>query len=69
MQANITGLGTIGSGVWQGTAVGLGYGGTGANLSGASDGAIFKKSGTALVAATVGTDYLSASSTIDGGTF
>lgn len=69
VQANITGLGTIGSGVWQGTAVGLGYGGTGANLSGASDGAIFKKSGTALVAATVGTDYLSASSTIDGGTF
>jgi hypothetical protein len=69
VQANITGVGTIGSGTWQGTAVALGYGGTGANLSGAADGAIFKKSGAALVAATAGTDYLSASSTIDGGTF
>lgn len=68
-QSTITTLGTIGTGIWQGTAVGLQYGGTGANLSAASDGAIFKKSGTALVAATVGTDYLSDASTINGGTF
>lgn len=66
---NITALGTIATGTWQGTAIGLAYGGTGANLSGAADGAIFKKSGTALVAATVGTDYLSNASTLDGGTF
>lgn len=68
-QASIVTLGTIATGVWQATAVGLAYGGTGANLSGATDGAIFKKSGTALVAAVAGTDYLDPSSTIDGGTF
>lgn len=68
-QTSITTLGTIGTGTWQGSIVGLAYGGTGTNLSGASDGAIFKKSGTGLVAATVGTDYLSDASTVDGGTF
>lgn len=68
-QTSITTLGTIGTGTWQGTAVALGYGGTGANLSAASDGTIFKKSGTALVAATAGADYLNDSSTIIGGTF
>jgi len=31
--ANITTLGTVGTGTWQGTAVGLAYGGTGAALS------------------------------------
>lgn len=68
-QTSITTLGTISSGTWQATVVGLQYGGTGANLSGAADGSIFKKSGTALVVATEGTDYLSANSTINGGTF
>lgn len=68
-QASITTLGTIASGTWQASIVGLAYGGTGANLSAAADGSIFKKSGTALVAATEGTDYLSSSSTIYGGTF
>ncbi|AAU90976.1 putative prophage MuMc02, head decoration protein [Methylococcus capsulatus str. Bath] len=69
VQANITAVGTVTAGVWQGTAIGLQYGGTGANLSAAADGAIFKKSGTALVAATAGSDYLNNASTIDGGTF
>lgn len=68
-QTSLTTLGTISTGTWQGTAIALGYGGTGANLSSASDGSIFKKSGTALVAATAGTDYLNDSSTISGGTF
>jgi len=67
--SSLTSVGTIGTGTWQGTAVALGYGGTGGDLSAASDGAIFKKSGTALVAATAGTDYLSSTSTVDGGTF
>lgn len=67
--ANITGVGTLTSGTWSATVIGLAYGGSGANLSGAADGAIFKKSGTGLTAATVGTDYLSNASTIDGGTF
>lgn len=69
VQANITGVGTLAAGVWHGTAIALGYGGTGADLSGAADGALFKKSGTGLVAATAGTDYLNNTSTIDGGTF
>lgn len=68
-QASITTLGTITAGTWQGTAVGLGYGGTGGSLAGAADGSIFKKSGSSLVVATVHTDYLSASSIIDGGSF
>lgn len=68
-QNTITTLGTIGTGTWQATVIGLQYGGTGANLSAAADGAIFKKSGSALVAATVGTDYLNSDSAIIGGTF
>ena len=66
---NIVGVGTLTSGTWNATVVGLQYGGTGAALHGAADGAIFKKSGTGLAAATVGTDYLSNASSIDGGTF
>lgn len=66
---NITALGTLVTGTWNATAIGLAYGGTGANLSGAADGALFKKSGTGLIAATVGSDYLSNASAIDGGTF
>lgn len=68
-QASITTLGTIATGTWQATILGLAYGGNGANLSAVADGTIFKKSGTAMVAATVGTDYLSNASTVDGGTF
>ena len=68
-QSTITTLGTIGTGTWNGTVISLQYGGTGSNLSAASDGAIFKKSGTTLVAATAGTDYLNDASTILGGTF
>ncbi len=68
-QSSITTLGTIATGVWQGTGVALGYGGTGANLSGTADGSIYKKSGTAFVVATAGTDYLNSSSVVDGGTF
>ena len=40
-------LGTIASGVWQGTSVGLGYGGTGAALT-ASAGGIVYSTGSAL---------------------
>lgn len=68
-QTSITTLGTITTGTWSATAIALSKGGTGADLSGATDGSIFKKSGTALVAATAGTDFLSSSSTVDGGTF
>jgi hypothetical protein len=65
-QTSITTLGTIGAGTWQGNTIGVQYGGTGAtSLSG-----ILKGNGTsAFSVATEGTDYLSANSTIDGGTF
>jgi len=68
-QSSITTLGTITTGTWSSTAIALGKGGTGGDLSGAADGSIFKKSGSSLTAATVGTDYLSSASSIDGGTF
>lgn len=47
----------------------LANGGTGADLSGAAAGTIFKTNGSNFVAATPGTDYLNDTSTIDGGTF
>jgi hypothetical protein len=68
-QTSITTLGTIATGVWHGTIVGLAYGGSGADLTALADGALLKKSGTALVAAVADTDYATPSSTIDGGTF
>ena len=65
----LTRVGTITAGSWQGDAVGLAHGGTGADLSGAPDGTIFKKTGTAFIAATAGADYLNNASVLDGGTF
>ena len=44
-QTNVTGLGTIGTGVWQGTAVAAGFGGTGIDTS-SSTGAVRVDSGT-----------------------
>jgi len=70
-QTSITTLGTIATGVWQGTIVGAAYGGSGRNYTLDADGSIYKFDATAgnLVIATVGVDYLSNSSIIDGGTF
>lgn len=68
-QSSITTLGTITTGTWSATAISLAKGGTGSDLSATSDGSIYKKSGTGLIAATAGTDYLNASSILDGGTF
>lgn len=45
-QSSITTVGTIGAGVWQGTVVGLAFGGTNANLT-ASNGGIFYSTATA----------------------
>jgi len=65
-QTSITTLGTVATGTWQGSTVGVAYGGTGAtSLTG-----ILKGNGTsAFTAAVAGTDYLDPNSTIDGGTF
>lgn len=65
-QNTITTLGTITTGVWNGTTIAVSNGGTGATtLTG-----LVKGNGTsAFTAAIAGTDYLSPSSDIDGGTF
>jgi len=65
-QNTITTLGTISTGVWNGTAIAVAYGGLG--LTAAVTG-LLKGNGTSYSAATEGTDYLSSNSTIDGGTF
>lgn len=65
-QSSITTLGTITTGVWNGTAIAVANGGTGAtSLTG-----LVKGNGTsAFSAAVAGTDYHDTNSTIDGGTF
>jgi hypothetical protein len=64
--SSLTSVGTLTSGVWNASTIGVANGGTGATtLTG-----ILKGNGTsAFSAATEGTDYLSDSSTIDGGTY
>jgi len=49
-QSNITGLGTITSGTWQGTDIGVAHGGTG--VSTLTDGGILLGSGTGAITAT-----------------
>lgn len=66
VSSSLTSVGTIGTGTWQGTAVGVSYGGLG--LTSAING-LLKGNGSAYTAAVVDTDYLSPSSVIDGGTF
>lgn len=68
-QTSIITLGTISTGVWQGTRVALAYGGTNTDLTTFADGTILKKSGTGIAAAVANTDYLTPNSTLDGGTF
>ena len=65
-QTSITTLGTIATGVWNGTTIAVAKGGSGATtLTG-----VLKGNGTsAFTAAVDGTDYLSPNATIDGGTF
>ena len=65
-QSSITTLGTITTGVWNGTAISVNYGGLG--LTSALTGLV-KGNGSGYSAAVAGTDYLDPSSTIDGGTF
>ena len=64
--SSLASVGTITTGTWNGSTIGVPYGGTGATtLTG-----ILKGNGTsAFTAAVDGTDYLSPSATIDGGTF
>jgi hypothetical protein len=64
--SSLASIGTITTGVWNGSTIAVGNGGTGATtLTG-----ILKGNGTsAFTAAVDGTDYLSPNATIDGGTF
>lgn len=64
--SSLSSVGTITTGTWNGSTIGVAYGGTGATtLTG-----ILKGNGTsAFTAAVDGTDYLSPNATIDGGTF
>lgn len=55
VSSSLTSVGTIGTGVWQGTAVGSQYGGTGQNFS-ASTGLVKVASGTMSAAALVNAD-------------
>ncbi len=54
VQTNITELGTINTGIWNGSIIGLPYGGTNANLT-ASNGSVVYSSATALALSAVGT--------------
>jgi hypothetical protein len=65
-QTSITTLGTIGTGTWNGSTIGIAYGGIG--LTTAVNG-LLKGNGSAYSVAVAGTDYLDPNSTIDGGTF
>jgi len=65
-QTSITTLGTIATGTWNATAIGVTKGGLG--LTSAVTG-LLKGNGSAYSAAVAGTDYLDPNGTIDGGTF
>jgi hypothetical protein len=64
--SSLASIGTITTGVWNGSTIAVGNGGTGAtSLTG-----VLKGNGTsAFTAAVDGTDYLSPNATIDGGVF
>jgi hypothetical protein len=65
-QTTITTLGTITTGTWNATTIAAAYGGTG--LTSVLNGLV-KGNGTAYSVAVAGTDYLTPSSDLDGGTF
>src|SRR6185369_7843196 len=54
-QSSITTLGTIGTGTWQGTKIGLAYGGTNADLSATGGSGQYLKQASSGAAVTVGT--------------
>lgn len=65
-QNTITTLGTVTTGTWNATTIAAAYGGTG--LTSVLNGLV-KGNGSAYSAAVAGTDYLTPSSDLDGGTF
>ena len=68
--SQLTRLGTLIEGVWNASIIALNYGGTGADLSNAADGTLFKKMGAAFVPAVVGIDFVKTNfGIVNGGTF
>lgn len=68
--SSLTSVGTIGTGVWQGTAIGLAYGGTGSTTAGDARTALGLAIGTDVQAYSSQLTALAANTaTIDGGTF
>jgi len=80
VSSSLTSVGTIGTGVWQGTAVGVAYGGTG--LTSAAKGSVLVANDTntftaldgggtndGILAYTASSDTIAWATTIDGGTF
>ena len=64
--SSLTSVGTLTSGTWNATTIAVANGGTGATTL---TGLVKGNGSSAFSAAVAGTDYLSPSSTIDGGTF
>ena len=68
--SSLTSVGTIGTGVWQGTAIGIAYGGTGSTSAGNARTALGLAIGTDVQAYSSQLAALAANTaTIDGGTF
>jgi hypothetical protein len=68
--SSLTSVGTIGTGVWQGTAIGIAYGGTGSTTAGDARAALGLAIGTDVQAFSSQLTALAANTaTIDGGTF
>jgi hypothetical protein len=68
--SSLTSVGTIGTGVWQGTAIGIAYGGTGSTTTGDARTALGLAIGTDVQAFSSQLTALAANTaTIDGGTF
>jgi hypothetical protein len=68
--SSLTSVGTIGTGVWQGTAIGIAYGGTGSTTAGDARTALGLAIGTDVQAFSSQLTALAANTaTIDGGTF
>lgn len=66
VSSSLTSVGTIASGTWNGSVIGVAFGGTGVS---SITGLVKGNGSNPVTAAVAGSDYLAPDSTIDGGTF